>query len=346
MKLVKINWGDIICTCDECICQTEIAYREQGSTIWTTPTNPDNPTQGTEYPILIAEGVYYQVKLTFRGPLCQEKSTYLSVYYPLSSCCPAGYDLNDDASLCVKVQEASAIPPSGAVETLDAVPWNTYTACGSYIYEPGWNINGTGTSTKISTSNAFWKNGLGDCSAGNTTDGPLNRTALWASPAQANQDIGFSVCVDLPASKQYYVGIGTDNYGIIRVDGVTILSQSDVALAAQYFSDIGAPFRVWHIYPIQLTAGPHIIELIGHNVSPPAGIGCEIYDATKSEIMAATSYADLGSKLIFSSKDYVGEPVQIGTGDVAYTCPDGYVLSACDDPIKCVKILYTNKIQC
>jgi hypothetical protein len=130
------------------------------------------------------------------------------------------------------------------------------------------------------------------------------------------------------------------------VDGVTIVSQDATALGAQYGGDIAAPFKAWHIYPVVLTAGPHIVEMIGHNVAPPAALGCEIYNATAAEITAATSYTDLAGKLIFSSKDYFGEEAQIGTGDVGYTCPDGYSLAPCEDPIKCRRIITTDKIDC
>lgn len=347
MKSVRIKWGPIQCECDSCICSTEVSFREQGSSNWYTPDNPTNPTQETEYTILIEEGIYYQVRLVHRGPLCQEKEQFISLYYPLSACCPAGYELTDDASVCYKVEEINATPPSGAVDTLDEANFGSYSICGSYIYEVGWNINGTGAATQIPLTNAFWRNGSGTCVFdGNFIDGPLNRTGVWALPAQSNQDIGFSVCVDLPATKTYYIGIGCDNYAIIKVDGQTILQQNDIALAAQYGGDIAAPFKVWHIYPVTLTAGPHVIEMIGHNVDPPAGMGCEIYDATPAELIAADGYEDLGAQLIFSSKDYIGEPVQLGTQNAGYTCPEGYALAACADPIKCRKILYTNKIVC
>ena len=63
--------------------------------------------------------------------------------------------------------------------------------------------------------------------------------------------------------------------------------------------------------------------------------------------MAATSYTDLGSKLIFSSKDYIGQPVQIGTGGVGYTCAaGGSSLVLCDGTPYCLQLLTTSTVPC
>lgn len=346
MKEVELNWGPLICECEECVCQTLVQFREQGNPTFYTPTSPDNPTQTTTYKILIDENTYYQVRLTFIGPRCQEKYTEFSLFFPESSCCPAGYTLAPDASYCYKIEDVAATPPSGAVETLVARTHGSYSTCGTWIYDPGYNIDGTGSSTKITVSNDFWKNGAGGCTNIGTLDGPLNRTGVWVGTNQDDQDIGFGVCVNLSETTTYYVGLATDNYGILRIDGDTIIQQDVVALGTQYGQDAQVAFKIWHVYPIQLSAGPHIIEILGHNISGVAAVGCEIYNATAAELISATSYGDLGSKLIFSSKDYIGEPVQIGTGDVGYTCPEGYTLASCEDPVVCRRILNTSPTTC
>jgi hypothetical protein len=346
MKAVKLTWGPMECECEQCVCQTTISFRQESDSNWYTPSSPANPTKLNEYEILIDEGVYYQVRLTFEGPLCQKKSTYLTLFYPLQSCCPSGYTISPDSTYCYKIEDIDATPPSGSVQTLVAAKFHSYSTCGSYIYNTGWNINGTGTSSRIDISNPFWVNGDGSCADNNDTDGPLNRTGVWVSPALDNQDIGFGVCLNVPETKTYYVGIAADNYSVIKLDGNTILEQDPTALGTQYSQGPAATFKVWHIYPIVLQAGPHILELSAHNVGLAAGLGCEIYNATASELIAAESYTDLGAKLIFSSKDYIGEPVQFGTGDAGYTCPDGYLIAGCEDPIKCRRILTIPTIPC
>lgn len=321
---------------------TRVEYKKSSDSIWILPNSPDNPTLFSTYPISIDEGEYYDIKLTTLSNACAEKSVIKKIISNSSNCCPPTYNLNDDESLCYKVEEVAATPPSGSPETTITKVNAAYTTCGSFIYDPGWGSNGVGSSTQISLSNGFWKNG-GVCVDNNTTDGPLNRTGLWTTTETSNQDIGFSVCLTILTDKTYYIGVGCDNNAIIRLDGTTIITQDASALDAHY-SVGGSCFKIWHIYPVDLTVGPHIIELIGHNVSGAAALGAEVYDNTSAEIAAATTYG--GLNLVFSTKDMRGEEIQIGTGGVGYTCPSGYSLSACDDPIKCKKITTTAIIPC
>jgi hypothetical protein len=88
--------------------------------------------------------------------------------------------------------------------------------------------------------------------------------------------------------------------------------------------------------------------LIGQNfpdpIPNPAALGAEIYDNTAAEIIAATAYGDLN--LVFSTKDYVGQPVQIGSGGIGYTCPSGYSLVLCDGPAYCTQTVNTPVVPC
>jgi len=269
--------------------------------------------------------------------LCDFSYEQSVTLFPL---CPQGYTLSDDESYCFYEIVTDAIPPSGSPDTLVSVQYASYATCGSYIYEPGYAVDGTGPSNQISLANPFWVNGAGACVDNNTSDGPLNRSGVWASSPQDNQDIGFGVCIDIAETKTYYIGIGSDNYGIIKLDSQIIVQQDPAALAIQYPLAAGlACFRIWHIYPVVIAAGSHILELLGHNVTSVAALGCEVYDNTDAEIIAATSYGDLN--LIFSSKDYVGHQVQIGTQNAGYSCPAGAALSTCSSPFECVQIVKT-----
>lgn len=254
--------------------------------------------------------------------------------------CPPGFTLSMDESFCAMTTETSATPPS-AQEVTVAETNGAYTNFGAFIYNPGYNVNGTGTSTQINTGNGFWINPLD-----NTTDGPLNRSGLWATTTMDNQDVGLSVCISVPEDSVYYVGIGVDNFGILNIDGTNIVTQDVTALEAQYngmFPAIGpaVTFKIWHIYPVFLSGGTHTLEIIGHNVSSAAALGCEVYNLTPAQIAAATSYADMGSGLIFSSMNEIGQNVQIGSGGIGYTCPSGYSLRFCDSPIVCVRTVTT-----
>lgn len=247
--------------------------------------------------------------------------------------CPVGYTLAPDGSYCFLIDEVPATPPSGGdPEDTVAATESSYGTYGTYIYHPGFSSNGTGLSDQIPTSNAFWING-----PSNETDGPLNRCGLWTSSTPDGQDIGFSVCLTLPETRVYFIGMGGDNKCRFTVDGVVIVDQDVSALATQYGADAQITFKVWHVYPVTLAAGPHIIELIGHNVSSAAALGAEVYNNTAAELIAATSYADLD--VIFSTKDYIGQPVQLSTDGLGYSCPSGYALAACVEPIVCRAIV-------
>jgi hypothetical protein len=288
--------------------------------------------------VVIDPAIKYVLRAT--NELCGFEYTQDVILNPY---CPVNYDLSEDGTYCFLEEITSATPPTSSENSV-AMTLDRYSVCGSWIYS-SFNINGTGASMQISTANAFWRNGPGDCvTLGNTTDGPLNRSGLWSTSALDNQFIGFAVCITVPTTKTYYIGVGADNLAIIKVDGQTILEQDPAAMDAQYGTITSeAPFRVWAIYPVELLSGEHVVEVIGFNsvgAGPnPATLGAEIYDNTSLEIAAATSYGDLN--LIFSTKDYVGQPIQLGNEGIGYTCPDGYSLRYCDSPIVCVKLLTT-----
>lgn len=257
----------------------------------------------------------------------------------LNPYCEIGYELSGDSTYCFKEEISQAIPPSNPEITVDK-SGISYGTCGTYIYALGYNINGTGTSSQIPTGNSFWTNGIGNCVDSGTTNGPVNRAALWSTSTTDNQDIGFSVCLSLSETAIYYVGIAVDNYGLIDLDGVNVITQNETALNAQY-SITGICFKAFHLYPVSIPAGSHVLTCIGHNVSGSAALAVEIFANTAAEIIAATAYANLN--VIFSSKDYIGQQVQVGTGGTGYSCvdPDAFV-AFCDSPVVCKKITITN----
>lgn len=295
---------------------------------------------------------------------CFSGYTFIKLFNGLDICCPPGYTLSDDTTYCYQINIVEATPPSDSENAVSVSGPNNfyYGIFGSLIFNPGYNINGTGTFTQISYANPFWVNGAGYPSfpSVSNTAGPLNRAGVWSPTILNPQKVGFSVCIDIVEAGVYYIGVACDDFGQINIDGVTIVSQDRTALKAYlqangYLYPMGldpnqVTFNFWYIYPINLTAGSHIVEIIGNNntgtVPGSATLGCEIYKLTSSEIQAATSYVDMGDGLIFSSKDFVGQPIQIGTGGIGYTCPDGYSLVLCDGDPYCRELLTTSIIPC
>lgn len=332
---------------------TLVQYKVSGDTNWITPTSPNNPTITNCYPLVIEEETTYDVKLTTNGVACGPKATTLQIFLAQGQCCPSGYTLSDDETYCFQINTTTATPPSSPENTIAKTNVN-YGLFGTLIYDSGYGTDGTGTATQISTSNSFWVNGTGyPISGGGTTiDGPNNRTGLWATTTQDNQDVGFTICINAPTTGTYYIGSFADNYIIIDVDGVNIVTMNPAAmrdfLNANGFpgQDLQVTFRWWHVYPVILTAGFHVINVTGHNDSSVAAMGVEVYNLTSSQLQAVTSYGSMGSGLLFSSKDYIGQPVQIGTGGFGYTCPANYSLVLCDGPAYCTQTLTTPTIEC
>jgi hypothetical protein len=163
------------------------------------------------------------------------------------------------------------------------------------------------------------------------------------------------VCVNLPVDATYLVAIAGDNIPKITLDGNVIIDMDPTALGT-YMASHGYPgiiaypdeaaFRFWNVYPVFMNAGVRVLEMTCFNISGPAAMAAEIYNATGADLAAAGSYASLGAKLIFSTKDYIGQPVQIGSGGIGYTCPPGYALVLCDGPAYCTQTLTNPTIPC
>jgi hypothetical protein len=256
-------------------------------------------------------------------------------YVCLSASCTSGDTLAPDSSYCYHYSDTPATPPSGGTPiTTEARSSGSYGWAGTLVYDSGYASDGTGTYTKLDTTNAFWRN-----IPANTSDGPLNRCGLWGAGMRdgfsvdqpTGTPIGFTISVAIPTSKTYYVGIAGDNRCQIKVDGVTVVSQDIAAIQSNVSTIEGTgytaqvTFNFWHVYPVVLTAGQHYIEVTGINDGSIGSFGAEIYNNTLTELGAATSYTDLD--LIFSTKDYRGAELQLG-GTVAWTCPSGYSLYA------------------
>lgn len=325
---------------------TLVEYRVDGSTTWIQPSSPTNPTLTNNYPIIINDNVLYNVRLTTNGVACAPRSMTFNIRAVVNNCCPVGYALSPDGTYCFQTNTTAATPPSSPQNTV-AETLSNYTQYGTLIFNPGYNINGTGSFTQISYTNSFWVNGAGWPSGSGTTTsaGPMNRSGLWSATTTSNQDVGFTICITVPTGGVYYVGMGADNYASIALDG-NVLVQMDPTVISAYLNANGYPgvtvastFDFWFIYPVTLTSGNHVLTVIGHNVSGPAAMGAEIYNLTSSQIQSVTSYGTMGAGLIFSTKDYIGQPVQIGTGGGGYTCPSGYSLVLCSGPAFCTQTL-------
>lgn len=274
--------------------------------------------------------------------------------------CPDGYTFNIDTDQCDR-QVQTPITPSGDLRTTCHADDESYTNFGVAIYN-SYASNGAGTSTIYHTADTYWSN-----PTANASDGVLNRAALWACGADdnpqtafpmqpVNEYIGFIFPVDLTATKTYYIGIAGDNKVRIRLDCITIVDMDPNAVAAQYAIGPEAAFKYWHVYPVTIPAGHHVIELTGYNFGSVAGFGAEIYNNTKAQIIAAAGGA--GLNIVFSTANMIGEQLQVSdtfSGTCAEGCIDfdaehNLVCSSTEsiDPVcdECITTVVTDELDC
>ena len=90
-------------------------------------------------------------------------------------------------------------------------------------------------------------------------------------------------------------------------------------------------------------SGNNVLELYGLNTASIARFGCEVYDNTLADLMAASVYGDL--TVVFASDSRIGTAIDVGrdpvTGNLTtygYTCPGGGTYSTCVNG--CVQKLY------
>jgi hypothetical protein len=275
--------------------------------------------------------------------------------------CPAGYIESPDATYCYRDTASVAFD---TLRVCEGDQIGQYGSCGTEIYTLYDTAMTHYARTRIDTSRHFWigfKNdyinfcnynpgqslrriGVQDslktkkqtnvAARLSSVRGPLNRCGIWAcnlsDELTINRWIGFSRTINLTATKTYYIGIGADNEFRFKVDGNLIVKNESPSDAEN--------FKIWHIFPVTLPAGQHIIEMQGLNAGSFRSFGAEIYDNTPAQIAAANGYSDLN--LIFSTKDMIGQYFSTDN----YLCPPGYAVNMDSTPPGCRQFYYVDRM--
>ena len=227
-----------------------------------------------------------------------------------------------------------ATPPTNITEiALFISPQHdVYTLSGTLFHDP-FNLNGTspgGIYAAVKTNATVWR-------STSYLNGPLNRTGIWSTDPDnfpINTWLGFSVCINAPSTKTYWVGLGGDNNFRFVVDGVDFVNTYNGPYDGEYDDGSNISFIYWHVYPVNLTAGNHVIELYGLNrdTDTAAIFGCEIYDNTFNELTGATSVSNLN--IIFSSSGQTSATTVQNLQGVyledGWSCPTGYIFDPCN----------------
>jgi len=182
-----------------------------------------------------------------------------------------------------------------------------YSRYGSLIYDKGFLQNGTGTFTRINTSNSFWIN-----SALNTTDGAMNRNGVWNNSIPSGMPIGssFSYTNNTGSPLTVYVGIGGDDDFDFYLNDSLIVNYDIAANITDIQNQIGVTtvepsYQCWSIYPVTLRVGNNLFQFFNKNIiAPPSALAVEVYNNTAAQIAAAVDYTTLN--ILFRTSTLVG----------------------------------------
>jgi len=310
-----------------------IQYKLKADTVWTDGPVVSNTT--SSYQIVVPQGAY----------------DFRIINSCIACLCPNGGEPNSQGQ-CIGPGTIPATP-NGEIIEVARTPFYGYGASGTFVYN---DLLGGGRQ-RINIQNTFWirsqssvdpLTGLPVTAANfespfvdpnikqraDLNNGPLNRLAIWGKQlingevrnnynaggmGPLNTWIGFSICINVPTTKTYYVGIGGDNYYRFSVDGTIVINAN---------TDTTENFNYLHIYPVVLQAGNHIIKVEGNTFGGEAGFGCEIYDLynlgglTPFQFLQNQTSYNSSYRVIFTTRN-----VTTFTSNLTYSCPSGLTLS-------------------
>lgn len=257
--------------------------------------------------------------------------------------CPEGYELVE--GVCTREVAGEATLVGGTpINVQKGITSAEYAKYGAILFPDITSLSGSGLHVGLDPSannHKLYENGLlinpeivplvngivsstwGDDDA---NKGRLNAAGL--NVGTQGGEVCFSVCIDVPETKQYIIGLAADNECDFSLDGDLIADINGSWTSGSYTQ---RPFRKWYLLPITLTAGSHIIKMCGRNAAGTiSAFGAEIYDITLDELMAHSTLLTAGSVpseltpyLFWSTLDVIGtqannpvDPGQWFCGDV------------------------------
>lgn len=327
---------------------TLIEYREVTALSWIVPDHAPNPTTTDEYILELESGKSYFVAVSTVSNRCTPRKAIIPVVVPASPhpCCPETFVLSPDGTFCYKEEVTAPEIITSGMCLAYAKANAAYSGDGAWLYDPAPGVQLPASATKSLLTGQYWKGnpaGFGDESSSDPlpNESVMNRDSVWIDSDCNGQKDALSACsvlqftylITLQASKQVFVGIGGDNTFQLDINNVTAIQcgagagiphgagQPNCAATppADGQSSTHANFNVWHIVPVNLTAGPNYLTFSAYgDGSTNDALAVIIYDNNAGQIAAAASDSDLN--IIFRTGDFKGQRLDIAR------CPDGWQL--------------------
>ena len=219
---------------------------------------------------------------------------------------------------------------------------------GTYIYQDSLTgLADTSGTTGVQLVNMATNDTLWGTNDSFPYSGPLNRCGIWPcqyigsytnSEGFVHQEclpfykwIGISSYFYIDSAKQYFIGMGADNYMKVLIDD-SLFVALDSNFYDYHFSDVEnySTMNIWHMYPKFLSKGYHRINIQARNVDvhSQAVVGLEIYNNTLEQLETDTTYNQLN--ISFSTNNLIGTSISSG-----HTCPIRYSLDSAGGTFIC-----------
>lgn len=225
--------------------------------------------------------------------------------------CPDGFALNAAGDACEAFIEEEAVFNGEGRDVCEGIRYEQYGGWGARFPDGGAILN------------PFFGENF------DNMNGRLNTVGIWDCAATEDEWLGFSTCINVEEDGEYVLGAGADDEFRIYVDG-NLVSNGDNNIH-------GGNYRYWWMTPIQLSAGPHVIQMEGYDHGGEHAFGAEIYGpfAPGSTVDDAAMMAlDYENNIIWNTNERLGGTFDVGE-DSGYSCPDGTSLNLCGDVPTC-----------
>lgn len=225
--------------------------------------------------------------------------------------CPDGFAVNAAGDACEAFVEEEAVFNGEGRQVCEGIRYEQY---------GGWGARFPDGTTVL---NPFFGENF------DNLNGRLNEVGIWDCAATEDEWLGFSTCIMVEEDGEYVLGAGADDEFRVFVDG-NLVSDGDSGVP-------GANYRYWWMTPIQLSAGPHVIQMEGIDHGGEHAFGAEIYGPFAPGSTADTQSMldlDYANNIIWNTNERLGGTFDIGE-DSGYSCPDGTSLNLCGEAPTC-----------